>query len=81
MELTKVFQAMTDYASTYSSASEAFQQTKKKLREDYGNGKVFDQKFSEAKNLYDSTLAAAKQKGLGIGLFWHSCGMKYVLAQ
>ena len=64
MELTKLYDEMKNFSDTMKTASDTFQQTKKKLREDFGNGKVYDQRLAEVKKAYEDAAEEAKQKGL-----------------
>lgn len=64
MELKKVYEAMERFDNVKKSEADKFQQTKKQLREDYGNGKLFDAKFAEARAAYTAAVEAAKNSGI-----------------
>lgn len=67
MYFDKIIQALNDFDTVETAAAEAWQETQKKLSEDYGNtGRVYVDEYAKGKALYDATIAEAKQKGKAI---------------
>lgn len=67
MYFDKIMQALNDFDAIETAAADAWKEAQKKLHEDYGNtGRVFVDEFAKGKELYEKTVAEAKQKGKAI---------------
>lgn len=63
MDMTTLYSAMADHDNACKSAMDNYDAAKKSIQADYGDSKVGQQKISEAKNLRDSAVDAAKKTG------------------
>lgn len=64
MEMTTIYSVMADYDRIHKSAMEDYSATEKKIRADYGDSKIGQQKLTEAMNLRDTTIEAAQNTGV-----------------
>ena len=67
MYLDRVQKAMEGHYEVAEGAAALFQEAVRKLQDDYGNtGRLYREKFAEAKELYEATVAASREKGQAI---------------
>lgn len=71
MYLDKVIKALREYDEVFTSAKKIWQATKDNLIADFGtnatgSSRLYDEKYAAAKELFDTTVATAKQKGISV---------------
>lgn len=64
MDMTTLYSAMADHDNACKSAMDNYHVMEKSIEADYGDSKVGQQKITEAKNLRDSAVDAAKKTGM-----------------
>ena len=62
--MKRVINTFRNYEAIFEGASSAFNDTKEKLKYQYGSSREFETRFSEAKRVFDENIATAKQKAL-----------------
>lgn len=62
--MERLVKTFKKFDATATGAINTFREVTKKLHDEYDNSKAFEQQYGEAKNVYDETMATAKQAAL-----------------